>query len=157
MNELPKWAIVLILCYLLDCFPATLCAQRPNTTDRGINSTQATDSHARPDARKQGPKKKTYRYLIKSDSKNTLKGNKCFEEVTRKFGFEYLITPPNLPPNQSGFKRWTHNFGVKFILFFRNGPGWQIRMKKKYKECKYRYGDFVGQIIYLNKNKDSSS
>jgi hypothetical protein len=109
-----------------------------------IISTQATDPNARPKARKEKPKKKTYRYIIRKDSKNTLKGNDCFEEVTRNFGFEYLIVPENLPQNRNGFSRWIHNFGVKFILFFRNGPGWQLRLKKKYRECKYRYGDFTG-------------
>ncbi len=107
-------------------------------------STQATDPDARPDARKQGPRKEKYLYIIRDNSMNTLKGNKCFEEVTREYGFEYLIAPKNLPPKQTGVGRWMHNFGVKFILFFRNGPLWQMRLKKKYNQCKYRYGDFVG-------------
>jgi hypothetical protein len=109
-----------------------------------IISTQATDPNAKPDARKQAPKKARYRYIIKNNSKRTLKGNKCFEEVTRNFGFEYLIAPKDLPPQRTGMGRWMHNFGVKFILFFRNGPLWQIKLKKKYNQCKYQYGDFVG-------------
>jgi len=121
-----------------------MLAQHPVDPEREINRTRATDPHARPDAHNQGPKTKTYRYLIKSDTKNTLKGNKCFEEATHKLGFEYLIAPQDFTPNRNGFRRWMHNFGVKFLLFFRNGPGWQLRLKKKYNECKYRYGDFVG-------------
>ena len=112
--------------------------------DGSIISTQATNPKAKPDAKKQGPKKKKKRYIIRNDSKGTLTGNKCFEEVTQKFGFDYLIVPDNIPPNRNGFSRFMHNFGVKTVLFFRNGPGWQIRLKKKYKQCRYQYGDFVG-------------
>ena len=114
------------------------------TEDGEILSTQATNPRARPDAKKEGPKKKNIRYIIRSDSKGTLTGNKCFEEVTKKFGFEYLIVPENMPPNKNGFSRFMHNLGVKTVLFFKNGPGWQIRLNKKYKRCRYGYGDFVG-------------
>ena len=114
-------------------------------TENGeILSTQATNPKARPDAKKEGPKKKKIRYIVRSDSKNTLSGNKCFEEATHKFGFEYLIVPEKMPPNRNGFSRFIHNFGVKTVLFFKNGPGWQIRLNKKYKQCRYGYGDFVG-------------
>ena len=121
-----------------------LCAQNDRADETRIKSTGATDHHARPDAKKQKPKKKNIRYIIKSNSKNTLKGNQCFETVTRNFGFEYLIAPEDYPPNRNGVSRWFHNAGVKFVLFFRNGPGWQCRIKKKYRDCKYRYGDFTG-------------
>jgi hypothetical protein len=109
-----------------------------------ILSTQATNPKARPDAKKQGPKKKKIRYIVRSDSKGALKGNKCFEEVINNFGFEYLIVPKKMPPYQSGFSRFMHNLGVKTVLFFRNGPCWQLRLKKKYKQCRYQYGDFTG-------------
>jgi len=112
--------------------------------DGEILSTQATNPKARPDAKKEGPKKKKTRYIVRSDSKGTLSGNKCFEEVTKKFGFEFLIVPEKMPPNKNGFSRFMHNFGVKTVLFFKNGPGWQIRLNKKYKQCRYQYGDFVG-------------
>lgn len=139
-NRIALFAFYLLLCL----FPLPIQAQRLGDENGGMNRTRATNTRARKDARKLGPKKTTFYFIIKSDSKNTLKGNKCFEEVTHKFGFEYLIAPQDLPPNTNGFKRWTHNFGVKFILFFRNGPGWQLRLQKRYNECKYRYGDFVG-------------
>jgi hypothetical protein len=139
-NRISSFSFCLLLCL----FPLKIKAQRLGDANGGMNSTHTTNTRARMDARKLGPKKATYHFIIKNDSKNTLKGNKCFEEVTHKFGFEYLIAPQDLPPNTNGFKRWSHNLGVKFILFFRNGPGWQLRLQKRYKECKYRYGDFVG-------------
>ncbi len=139
-----KHRFFFILCSILSFMFHVTIAQDGSSTTEEITSTQATNSRAKPNAKKQGPKEKRYRYIIRNDSKNTLTGNKCFREVTQKFGFEYLIVPRPLPPNKNGFRRSMHNFGVKFMLFFRNGPGWQIRMKKKYNECKYRYGDFVG-------------
>ncbi len=144
MNPIRNWIILFAVFLPLYHFPLKVQAQRSGDSDIGMNSTRAINHQAKRDARKQGPKKTTFLYIIKSDSKNTLKGNKCFEEVTHKFGFEYLIAPQDLPPNTSGFNRWSHNLGVKFILFFRNGPGWQLRLQQRYKECKYRYGDFVG-------------
>ena len=97
-----------------------------------VTSTQATNPRARPDAKKQGPKKKKKRYIIRSETQGTLIGNKCFEEVTEKYGFEYLIVPEGTPPKPKKIGRSMHNFGVKTVLFFKNGPGWQIRLKKKY-------------------------
>jgi len=131
---------VFFLCFLLghESYAQSI------TDDGEIMSTQATNPKARPDAKKQGPKKKKKRYIIRNDSRGTLTGNQCFEEVTEKFGFEYLIVPDKILPNRNGFSRFMHNFGVKTVLFFRNGPGWQIRLNKKYKQCRYQYGDFVG-------------
>jgi len=139
-----NWITLLIFCFVSCLLTVQASAQRISGPGSGVDETRATSTRARKEARKQAPKKTHYRYIIKSNSKHTLKGNKCFEAVTHHFGFEYLIAPQDLPPNTSGFKRWIHNFGVKFILFFRNGPGWQLRLKKRYEECKYRYGDFVG-------------
>lgn len=131
----------LILAWLVSTFQGYT---QSITDDGEILSTQATNPDARPDAKKQGPKRKRVRYIIRSDSKETLSGNKCFEEVTQDFGFEYLIVPGNLPPNRNGFSRFMHNLGVNTVLFFRNGPLWKTRLKKKYNQCRYQYGDFVG-------------
>ena len=107
-------------------------------------STQATDPNAKPDARKMGPKEKKILYIIKNNPWGTLYGNPCFKEESHKFGFEYLVAPEGLVPNRTGFSRGMHNLGVNIILFFRNGPCWKLRMKKKLRHCKYGYGDYVG-------------
>jgi hypothetical protein len=114
------------------------------TTSAKDFPTKATDLKADKVSRKDASITKRYRYIIKKDSKNTLYGNQCFQEVTRKFGFEYAIECSSLTPRKSGTGRFIHNFGVKFVLFFRNGPFWQLRMKKKYEHCMYQYGDFRG-------------
>ncbi len=113
-------------------------------TEKGNFATQATDPHARPDARRMGPKQKKIYYIIKSNPQGTLNGNPCFKEASEKFGFQYLVAPEGVTPNRNGFSRSMHNLGVNIVLFFRNGPFWKARMKKKLKHCKYGYGDFVG-------------
>ncbi len=139
-----KYSILLFikLCLMAGALKAQPVAR--NEDDKHPFPTQAIDSKPALDPKKQKPEEQRYLYIIKNNSKNTLKGNKCFEEVTHKYGFEYLIVPKDLPPNRNEFSRFIHNFGVKFILFFRNGPFWQLKMKKKYNQCKYRYGDFTG-------------
>ncbi|HLF35235.1 MAG TPA: hypothetical protein VI583_13415 [Cyclobacteriaceae bacterium] len=106
--------------------------------------TEATQSNAKPEARDMGPKKNKIAYLIKNNPAGTLYGNPCFKEVSHKFGFEYLIVPAGVAPNSNGLSRSAHNLGVNIKLFFRNGPLWKSRMKKKFERCKYGYGDFVG-------------
>ncbi len=99
---------------------------------------------AKPDPKKQKDKEKKIRYIITNNTKNTLTGNRCFEEVTLNMGFQYLAVPKGQAPNIDGFSRWMHNFGVKFVLFFKNGPFWKLKVDKKFEECKYGSGDFVG-------------
>jgi hypothetical protein len=111
---------------------------------RDTFSTQATDPDAKPDAHKMGPRKKKNLFIIKNNTTGTLYGNPCFKEVSHHFGFEYLVVPEKIPPNTNAFKRNLNNLGVNVLLFFRNGPFWKLRMKKKFENCKYGYGDFVG-------------
>lgn len=106
--------------------------------------TPNTVTGAKPNPKKQKSKEKTIRYIIKNDTKETLAGNRCFEEATIKMGFQYIAIPKGQEPNKNGFTRWWHNFGVKFIILFKNGPFWKIKINKKYKDCKYGSGDFVG-------------
>ena len=99
---------------------------------------------AKPDPKKQGEKEKKIRYIVKSNTKETLSGNLCFEEEIRKMGFQYLAVPKGQPPNKSGWSRWWHNFGVKSMIILKNGPWWKSKVNKKFKECKYGSGDFTG-------------
>jgi hypothetical protein len=84
------------------------------------------------------------RYIISNNTGRTLYGNKCVEEFTSKMGFRYLAIPPGQPGNRSKFGRFIHNFGVKTVLLFRNGPFWKHKVKKRIRECRQKMGDFVG-------------
>jgi hypothetical protein len=113
-------------------------------TDKDYFPTPNTLLDAKPDPKKQKKKEKRIRYIIKNDTKETLSGNLCFEEVTIKMGFQYLAVPKGQPPNKNGFSRWRINLGVKFMILLKNGPFWKMKVNRKYKECKYGSGDFVG-------------
>ena len=106
--------------------------------------TGATDAETRVNKKKDGPKKRKPKYIVKKNTKGILYGNRCFLDVQRSMGFEYLVQPKGQPLNRTGLQRNLHNFGVKFILLFRNGPFWQIRLTKRKKECRKLSGDFVG-------------
>lgn len=114
--------------------------------DRGPDyvPTPNTVRDASPDPRKQGEKKKKIRYIITNNTVNTLSGNPCFEEATRKMGFQYLAIPRGQAPNTNGWSRWWHNFGVKFMILLKNGPFWKIKTNKIYRDCRYQTGDYVG-------------
>jgi len=110
--------------------------------------TPNTQLDAKPDPKKQREKEKRIRYIVTNDTKNTLPGNRCFEEVTVSMGFQYLAVPKGQPPNKNGISRWWHNFGTKFIILLKNGPFWKIKVNKKYDECKYGSGDFMGRLVF---------
>ena len=99
---------------------------------------------AKPDPKKQKKKEKTIRFIIVNNTQGTLSGNRCFEEATTKMGFQYLAVPQGQPPNKNGFSRWKHNFGVKFMIVLKNGPFWKTKVNKKFKDCKYGSGDYMG-------------
>jgi hypothetical protein len=117
------------------------CAQQ---ADKNYFPTQNTTLDANPDPKKQKEKEKPLRFIIVNNTQGTLAGNLCFEEVTTKMGFQYLAIPEGISPNKNGFARWRHNFGVKFMLLLKNGPFWKSKVNKKYKDCKFGSGDFVG-------------
>ncbi len=106
--------------------------------------TSSTDRSAKINKRKERPKKKHYMTIIKTDTKNILYGNKCFEDFTKKLGFIYDIQPKKAPGSMNGFSRFWHNAAVKTALVFTAWPWWRLRVKKKYKECRKYSGDFVG-------------
>lgn len=112
--------------------------------DKDYFPTPNTVTDAKPDPKKNIEKELVIRYIIRNDTKMTLTGNLCFEEITMEMGFQYLAVPKGQAPNRNGFVRWKHNFGVKFMIFLKNGPFWKLKIKRKYQECKYGSGDFVG-------------
>lgn len=88
-------------------------------------------------------KKRRLLSIYIKNTTNTLYGNPCMDKVTERFGFEYVVMPSGTTAFGNGFNRFFHNFGTKFLLFFRN-PLWGIITKKKYKECRQKTGDYTG-------------
>lgn len=106
--------------------------------------TQNTTLDARPDPKKQGPKHKTLRYIVKKDTKGFLPGNKCYEDATDKMGFRYIALPKGQAMYENEWERNMHNLGVKLWLLVTKGPFWKLKVNKIYRNCKYPYGDYVG-------------
>lgn len=109
-----------------------------------VTSSNVTDSEHEVNKRKEAPKSKRLLQIIRNDTRGILYGNKCFEEVTHDMGFEYVVQPKGQPRNGSNFSRFLHNFGVKTAIFFKNGPFWKFKVKKRRRECQEASGDFTG-------------
>lgn len=110
----------------------------------GIPSTSTTDLKAKMNKEKERPKSKRYMTIIKFNTRQTLYGNKCFEDFTRQLGFVYDIQVKGQFGSNNGFTKFWHNGVVKSGLFLTAWPWWKLRVNKRYKECKKSSGDFVG-------------
>ncbi len=106
--------------------------------------TPNTHHNPNPDPKSDKPEEKSLNYIIKKDTKKFLPGNKCFEDATKKMGFMYMAVPKGQSYYTSEFDRNMHNLGVKLKLLFTRGPFWKIKVNKKYKKCRYPYGDDIG-------------
>ena len=110
-----------------------------------IPKTSTTDTDAKIKKKKERPEgKRHYMTIIKTDTKKTLYGNKCFEDFTRQLGFVYEIQVTGQSGSLNGFSRFWHNAGTKTALVFTAWPWWKLRVNKRYKECRKSSGDFVG-------------
>lgn len=109
-----------------------------------FGDTEKTDTHPtyKPNDRKIKQKKPIQ--WVKNSSKGLLIGNKCMEEVQQEMGFIYVIQHKGRNDTMNEVHRFGHNFAAKLKLFFKNGPFWKFKLKKKRKECRRLSGDFVG-------------
>ena len=130
--------VLLFACLLLLC---TLCAFGQKDRKKPPASTNTSR-----DAWIEEPPKKEKNYfsILKRGSQGTLTGNKCVEDQTMKMGFRYVLVPKKGPGSRTGTGVLLHNTGTKFLLFFRNGPFWTIRLNEKVKECRRKTGDYMG-------------
>lgn len=109
-----------------------------------IPPTRTTDLNAKMNKKKERPKSKRYMTIIKFNTKQTLYGNKCFEDFTKQLGFIYDIQVKGQFGSTNEFTKFWHNTVVKSGLFLTAWPWWKLRINKRYKECKKSSGDFVG-------------
>ena len=110
-----------------------------------IPKTSTTDINVKIKKKKERPEgKRHYMTIIKTNTKNTLYGNRCFEDFTRLLGFIYEIQVKGQSGSLNGFSRFWHNVGTKTALVFTAWPWWKSRVNKRYKECRKSSGDFVG-------------
>ena len=123
----------------------SLLAANLSFAQETIPKTSTTDINVKIKKKKERPVgKRHYMTIIKTHTKNTLYGNKCFEDFTRQLGFTYQIQVKGQPGSLNGFTRFWHNAGTKTALVFTAWPWWKLRVNKRYKECRKSSGDFVG-------------
>jgi len=92
----------------------------------------------------EGFEKKRYRYLYAYNMKKVLYGNQCVNDVTRKFGFEYIPAFDNAEEARNDLQIWAHNFFTNIGITFRHGLFWKKKVKKRIKYCAESSGDFNG-------------
>lgn len=105
-------------------------------------TTSTTDRHA-PRA-KDPTRERTIWKLYRYSTQGILPGNACFEETTRKMGFEYVVIPEEGPGSLTHWEVFKNNLGIGFLLCFRAGPWYPIVLAVKRKECRIKMGDYVG-------------
>jgi hypothetical protein len=85
--------------------------------------------------------------IYKRPSKNRMYSNECVHDYTvSKMGFEYVILTGDCEAalgHRSGFEMELANFITEVGIFFRRGPFWKYKIKKRFKFCKERMGDYV--------------
>ena len=87
------------------------------------------------------PTRKKYISVYKRDSYKLLLGNPCAEEKMRECGLKYVVVPRNHPMSASRY--FFHNFWANTKLFFKNGPFWKSRLRKKVEKCRQQTHDYV--------------
>jgi len=131
--------VILFLSVFLCSFLSTQAQDKLEFGDTGM-----TNKSPKYKSNKKDFKQKKSIEIITRSSRGLLLGNSCVEEYMASKRYRYLLVPLGEGSSMSGFKVFTHNFGAKFILFFRNGPFWKINLIKKRKKCRSLTGDFVG-------------
>lgn len=123
----------------------SLLAANLSFAQETIPKTSTTDVNVKIKKKKERPVgRRHFMTIIKTHTKNTLYGNKCFEDFTRQLGFTYEIQVKGQSGSINGFTRFWHNAGTKTALVFTAWPWWKLRVNKRYKECRKSSGDFVG-------------
>ncbi|MGD1841759.1 MAG: hypothetical protein ACFB0B_12810 [Thermonemataceae bacterium] len=78
------------------------------------------------------------------DTEEVLYGNRCAEEIAKQKRIEFIIIPKDIGYGMSKTNFFFSNLGNSIKAFFRNGPFWKSRIKKKIRRCRKDTGDYVG-------------
>ncbi|MFK7951288.1 MAG: hypothetical protein AB8B73_00455 [Ekhidna sp.] len=89
------------------------------------------------------PKQKRYSYIYVPNGDKVLYGNPCALEQTHKMGFEYLVEPKG-DGSKTSKGKLLNNLWVKSKLVVLRTPFWKVILKKRFRDCRAKSGDFVG-------------
>jgi hypothetical protein len=87
---------------------------------------------------------KPLRFMYLKDGKGRLSGNRCALLFSEKMGIQYVMMPKSQAGSPGKLQQTLHNLGVRFLLTFRNGPFWHLRLNRKIKDCRQKTGDYAG-------------
>lgn len=107
-----------------------------------FGDTPTTNKDPKYKSNKKDFKNKRVIHWVKKETKGLMIGNPCMDRVFADMGFVYLIEPKGHGLNKNIFTRLGHNFAAKTRIFFRNGPFWKFKLKKKRKQCRRQTGDY---------------
>lgn len=141
MNKYP-FSIRLIVLFLL-VFPLGRSSYAQDDIQRKFPTKKLREKTIE-DKKKHRPKEKSISYIYKTNTRNTLYGNPCGLDVTRRWGFEYAIEEKTEVTLKKVYKRNINNLGVKARLFFTRGPWWKLVIKKRLRDCQKKSGDSTG-------------
>jgi len=124
------------------CVQFSCSSQKENKKKDAYKFSSTTDFY---NAEKfEGFEKKRYRYLYAYNMKKVLYGNQCVNDITRKFGFEYIPAFDNAEEPRNDLQIWAHNFFTNIGITFRHGLFWKSKVKKRIRYCAESSGDFNG-------------
>lgn len=109
-----------------------------------FGDTPTTNKNPKYKQRAKDYKRKHVIHWVKKETKGLMIGNPCMERVFAEMEFVYLIEGKGQRNRKNGIQRFAHNFAAKARIFWRNGPFWKFKLKKKRKECRRQTGDYTG-------------
>jgi hypothetical protein len=92
----------------------------------------------------EGEQRIRFRYLYAYNMKKVLYGNQCVNDVTRKFGFEYIPAFDSAEEKRNDLEIWAHNFMTNIAITLKHGFFWKRKVRKRIKYCAESSGDFNG-------------
>ena len=133
------------LALLLLLFAGMTTGLRAQSTDiSDYIPTDNVDKRKDSNKKKNAPKRRTIRYIVKNHGQGLLYGNPCMLEQTRRMGFEYAVQTPGLPGSLRPVKRHWDNVRTWMRLIVLKSPFWKMTLNKRVKDCRKKSGDLVG-------------
>ena len=114
--------------------------------DKYNNPYRTDNTRVKPkyEERKNEPKRKKIRVIIKNNPRGILYGNPCLEEETRNMGFQYTVQNAGLPGSLKPVTLRIHNFKVHAYLVLTKSPFWKGILNRRIKDCREKTGDWIG-------------
>ena len=81
-------------------------------------------------------------YYIIHDTKKIPYGNKCLHKLTDKMGIVFHLETPM--EHTGSYRTSLQNWNAGWTMFWRYGPFWKAKIRKRARKCRDLSGDRVG-------------